>query len=204
MEAARKTRLMIIWSLLTAILIGAFWLICSWTIGPVPEVLGISRYFDVLAGPIFSIFIIQAIFKDKTDNTENNEAETHLYFFEIMFIGFSGLLLSLIFMNNGVVQATKNIYLALIASAGLFAFIKGICISRYKEKIDPYFDFVIAATAMATYGIYPGLLIGLIFALLIGLVSPIITVIGFLIVLFFKKRTWKKISDFLLAKNVTK
>jgi len=67
METARKHKLMIRWSLMTAGVIAIFWTIWYLVVGNVPVVtsvganhlcFGISRWWDILIGPIWSVTLI--------------------------------------------------------------------------------------------------------------------------------------------------
>jgi len=90
MNKIRRNKLMFRWSLVTAILIALFWVIYYFIIGSVPVVTeiqiesftllfpfgGISRWWDILIGPIYSVIIFYIIYNiDYLEKTDTSNLE---------------------------------------------------------------------------------------------------------------------------------
>lgn len=72
MEWRRKIKLMMIWSTLTAALIAGFWEIWVLITGVIPatQLFAISRWWDILLGPIFSTATILIITSKKAQEDD--------------------------------------------------------------------------------------------------------------------------------------
>jgi len=100
----RKQKLIIRWSIVTACLIAAFWAIWYLIVGKIPvgtnvsitpsyTLPGISRWWDVLIGPVWSTIIISIIFKEQKEN--NDDLTFGLAFTGLVLKLFAGLALGL-------------------------------------------------------------------------------------------------------------
>ncbi|MEK7494102.1 MAG: hypothetical protein AAB630_03025 [Patescibacteria group bacterium] len=66
MKWPRKIKLMVRWSILTAALIAAFWGVWYLVAGSVPvtQLFAISRWWDILLGPIFAVVFVFLLTND--------------------------------------------------------------------------------------------------------------------------------------------
>lgn len=71
METKRKIRMMFRWSLASSALIALFWAMWYLAYGGVPVACGISRWWDVLAGPAWSIAMILVFANERILNDKD-------------------------------------------------------------------------------------------------------------------------------------
>jgi hypothetical protein len=58
------------WSIASAVLIALFWMTCHLIKGNVPSNIGVSRWWDILIGPIWSIAVILLLKVEKVEREE--------------------------------------------------------------------------------------------------------------------------------------
>lgn len=198
MERERKTKLMWCWSLLTAGLIALFWTIWYLNVGSVPVFksikmtpnwtlelpFGISRWWDILIGPIWSVILIP-LFINETIR-KNKDFIDNLVFglafglgFSLGFGLFAGLDFSLVFGLG------FGLFLGLVFSLSF-----GL---GFGLDLGLVFGLGFSLGFSLFYGLGFSLFYGLGFSLFYGL--------GFLLMFVFSKPLWSRIYNYFLAKE---
>jgi len=221
MEKTRKMKLMGRWSFVTGGTIALFWTIWYLVAGEVPTVhslkitenwtlefpFEVSRWWDVLIGPIWSIFLI-LLFTNK-EIIENNEPPPSLIFglaIGLMAIPITGVKIGLV----AVLAFTLFFGLVIGVVAGVIASVdSSLSVSLSDDKNAALGAGLSAGLVTALgAGLGAGLVICLVFGvgavLAFGVVTSLIILTRALIALFIfivSRNCWKVIGNWLLARD---
>jgi len=188
----REKRMMCRWSAVSVLIIAIFWTIWYFVTGSVPVSkffsapnwlyqIGISRWFDIIMGPICSVVFIR-FFKIGTNEkkSKNNLPITGMQF---------GLIFGLMFgFINGVGVIVGNLDIVIFA-AGALGLILGLFV---RER-----SFVGAMLGNLLIG---GLTVGLIGGLCSSLLIGLAYLVGVILVILIKSVAVKKMWNWLLVK----
>lgn len=199
-ESSRRNRLIIIWSVLTAMPVALFWLI-YWLITktmPVADILHLlflPRYIDILVGPIVSTIFILMFFADKAKNKEGKKrigdleaAESIVALVWVVFFIVCAIANAPILVSEGSVIIVIC-YLAISIKRGF----------NEKESISNL-DLSAGLFAFVVGGLVYGLVFGLAYCLFIIVSCWLLGVFGSEIGVFFQSKFWKRIVNFLLVR----
>lgn len=190
----RKQKLIIRWSILTASLIVLFWEIWHLTIVEVPIVtsikimegwmvvalpFGISRWWDMLIGPIWSTILIFLLTNERLKKDEDL-VTTRLI---------AGSIFVLV-----IVPCYAGFGLVFALGIGLAT---GLVFGRGYGLVFVLLELVFA---LAT-GLVFGLVVGLVFALGIGLATGLVFGLGAVLKFLFSFNFWTKVQKWLLARD---
>ena len=199
MDRERRHRLMFRWSLFTAALIAAFWMVWYRTNGSVPSVthikmtqnwtielpFAISRWWDILIGPIWSVSLIAVLTKDRSEALKKNLITAIIFTMPIV------LLSSLIF---GLPDVGLTLGLTIVVPISVLI---GLIIGLFYGLVSGLAVGLI--TGLVT-GLFNGLAFGLILELALGLIIGLIFMVCTVFQLFFSSPTFKKFSRWLMAR----
>jgi len=210
-DTVRQKKLMWRWSIVTAGIMTLFWTVWYWINGEVPTTtsiflsinnedhskdifwnlpFGISRWWDILIGPIWSVALIKLFTNKRVYN--NNDISFTLV--SALFIGiFFGLVLGL--SPELGLGLTISLCYALLFGLGVgpvTSLVFGLVISLV-------FCLGICLVYFLNYGLLHGLVFGLGISLAIGLVFGLVYSLIYIIRHF--KLTLSVVSSWLLAKN---
>lgn len=197
----RPNRLIILWSLATAGLITLFWWIWYLIAGSVPivtsYVLGISRWWDILLGPIFSTIIVLLLTHPSAKQGDKKDLIKDLL------IGVGGglfiyLIVSLFSLEYGLKLSTTFMTFCGLSFGLIFALVLGLFHDPF-DGLGYELMFGKVYDLMIILGIYLAfcLIFGSIFALLLGVGYCL----GLLIRPIFSSKFWIKIGRCILDKN---
>ena len=198
MGRQRKINLMWRWSVLTAGLIALFWTIWYLTAGSVPTIssikmtpnwtpelpFGISRWWDVLIGPIWSVVLIFLFTNEKMKKTD-----------DLVFSLALGMVFGLVFsLGFGLV-------FSLVVSLA-FGLVVGLTLSLV---ISPVFGLILGLVI----GLFLGLVVSLAFGLVVGLALCLSFGLSFglgfgmfrILKWLFSPTPWRTIANWLFANN---
>lgn len=226
METSRKRMIMFRFSLASAILIALFWTAWYFIAGQVPEVssiklaenwavdlpFSISRWWDVLMGPVWSVMLVLIFTSEKIEEDEN-------LFLSISAAAFFGIIAGFA-ATDMVFGLAFGLAFGLVLSLA-FSFIS-VPTFWFDDIIDSLatgiadglkfglsFSLGFSLVLGLTYGLVFNLAFGLAFGLIIGLAYSLVhsLTFGLAIVLnrlcynrLFYKYFWLKLSRWLLAK----
>lgn len=211
MEIQRKMRMAWRWSAVTATVIALFWAVWYWVAGSVPVTtsikiieawtinlgFGISRWWDILIGPIWSTIIILFFTSEKIKEIEENKDSSFDLSTGLVIGLFTGLGASLVI--GMVFGAGSGLGEGLGVCLGIAL---GISLSALGVDLD----------CCLSTGLIASLVTGLIASLILGLVTGLIFGVGFflvisplliakLIAIIFSPKSSSVIKNWLLAKQ---
>ncbi|MEX0869821.1 MAG: hypothetical protein WDZ39_00100 [Candidatus Spechtbacterales bacterium] len=158
MTKNRRNKLMLRWSIFTFAAIAAFWTIWYFTAGSVPVVheiqltesttltlpFAVSRWFDVLLGPVYSVLLIQTFYAAKKEESVDGDLV-------------AGLAVGLF---AGLAFALASVLAGGLAFALAFGLVFGLAVG-----------LVVALAFALAFGLVAGLAAGLVFGLVTGLAA---------------------------------
>lgn len=194
-------QLMFRWSLVTGGLIALFWAVYYLIAGDVPVVIsikmtkewiitlpfGISRWCDILIGPIYSIFLILLFTNKKLK--EGHDLRFHIVSGMIMglFMGAFGGLVS---------DLASNLFLVLffiLFFSSILGFVLGVNSGLVSGLISGFSSFLVSVLVL---GLISGIVSVLVSILIFGLVFELVV----LIKIIAGAKFWLKIWDWLLVR----
>ncbi len=175
MERERKQKLIVRWSIMTGSLIALFWAIWFLIAGEVPAVsnikvtenwtyilpFGISRWWDVLVGPIFSAIIIYFLTNEKIEESEDLDLVITPVIVCVALVSTLAI--------PGVIA---DVALGLTLGLTLIAMVIAILSVALEVGIDIGLAISLGVTlvfGIIIFGIFFGLVFGLVFGLIIAL-----------------------------------
>ncbi|MDD5749739.1 MAG: hypothetical protein PHO91_03065 [Patescibacteria group bacterium] len=205
----KQFQLMWRWSLTSALLIALLWAIYYLIVGAMPEVprsgrtvylpFTLSRWWDILIGPIYSIIVI-TFFSSNSVRRDKNLIGSILVFFGLI----AGLLIFGLAIDLSLVL-TIGLTIGLIAGL-IFGLIFGLGFSSafsliFSLAFSLGFSLFVSLGFGLTAGLIAGLIANLGFGLGFGLAFNLVYGLKSVLKFIFSKKTWTRYWNWLMVRD---